>query len=50
MLGVNTLYRVFSFFKLFIIGGKELTGVPQLLHTIVVQYSHQRHVGHNLNR
>ncbi len=27
ILGVNTLYRVFCFFKLFIIGGKELSHI-----------------------
>ncbi len=27
LLGVNTLYRLFCFFKLFIIGGKELTNI-----------------------
>ncbi len=27
LLGVNTLYRLFCFFKLFIIGGKELTTI-----------------------
>ncbi len=41
--GFNTLYRVFCFFKLFIIGGKELSG--SLLTAYSRFYIHVSHRG-----